>query len=176
MNFKESSNTENYLYPTAFKFSASKIPGVTYHCQSANIPGVSIGMVPINSPKSGRTAKIPSQNLEYQDLSIKFLVDENMSNWLEIYNWVLSMRVVEDWSLVKNLSQRTAPIVANDVQLTDASMVVLTSSNNPVKIFQFHNMFPRELSSVEFNSGSDGREPLTATATFSFEYYTVETP
>jgi hypothetical protein len=37
-------------------------------------------------------------------------------------------------------------------------------------------MFPKELSSLDFDSGTDNPEAMTATAIFAFEYFTVETP
>ena len=55
-------------------------------------------------------------------------------------------------------------------------MFVFSSANNVVRRFKFHNMFPKELSSLDFDSGTDNPEALTATATFAFEYFTVETP
>jgi hypothetical protein len=101
-NFDNSKpQVENYLYPTAFKFTLTRIPGVIYNCQTANIPGVSVAEVTANNPRSGRTLKVPSQNLQFEDLQIKFLVDETMHNWLEIYSWLQALRVVDDWETVR---------------------------------------------------------------------------
>lgn len=174
-NFNSSKpQVENYLYPTSFKFTMTRIPGVIYNCQTANIPGVSVAEVTTNNPRSGRTLKIPSQNLQFEDLQIKFLVDETMHNWLEIYNWLQSLRVVNDWETVTPLVKdvRNSP----NGQLDDGTMFVYSSANNVVRRFKFHNMFPKELSSLDFDSGSDNPEAMTATATIAFEYFTVETP
>ena len=174
-NFDNSKpQVENYLYPTAFKFTLTRIPGVIYNCQTANIPGVSVAEVTANNPRSGRTLKVPSQNLQFEDLQIKFLVDETMHNWLEIYSWLQALRVVDDWETVR-------PFVRNvtrdsEAQLDEGTMLVFSSANNVVRRFKFHNMFPKELSSLDFDSGTDNPEAMTATATFAFEYFTVETP
>jgi len=174
-NFDNSKpQVENYLYPTAFKFNLTRIPGVIYTCQTANIPGVSVTEVVTNNPRSGRTLKVPSQNLQFEDLQIKFLVDETMHNWLEIYNWLQTLRVVDDWETVRPFVKNVTLDAAS--QLDEGTMFVFSSANNAVRKFKFHNMFPKELSSLDFDSGTDNPEAMTATATFAFEYFTVETP
>lgn len=173
-NFSNSKpQSENYLYPTAFKLMLSRVPGVVYSCQTANIPGVSVAEVTANNPRSGRTLKIPSQNLQFEDLQIKFLVDETMTNWLEIYNWLQALRVVDDWETVKPFVKIVTK--DNEAQLGDGTLMVLSSANNIVRTFKFHNLFPKEISSLDFDSGTDNPEAMTATVTFAFEYFTVET-
>jgi hypothetical protein len=163
---------ENYLFPTSFKLMMSRIPGVIYNCQTANIPGVSVTEVSTNNPRSGRTLKLPSQNLAFEDLQIKFLVDETMHNWLEIYNWLQALRVVDDWESVRPFAKNM--IRESGSQLDEGIMFVFSSANNVVRKFKFHNMFPKELSSLDFDSGTDNPEAMTATTTFAFEYFTVE--
>ena len=172
-NFAENRHSENYLYPAAFKLTLSKIPGVVYFCQSVNIPTVTVSEITTNNPKSGRTLKIPSQNLQFGDLTVKFLIEESMNNWLEIYNWMQSLRVVDDWQTMRHFAARST---GNDYQITDGALTVLTSANNPIKVFKLYNIFPKELSAVDFNSGTDGSEAISATAVFALEYFTVETP
>lgn len=164
---------ENYLYPTAFKFTLARIPAVTYHCQSANIPGVSVGTMTANNPRSGRTLKIPSQNLQFEDLQITFLIDEEMRNWLELYSWIQALRVVENWGTMRPF---TTDITTGttEAQLDTGTVSVLSSANNVVKTFRFHNLFPTEVSAIVFNSAGQGAEVMTATAKFAFEFYTVE--
>ena len=81
---------------------------------------------------------------------------------------------MDDWETVR-------PFVRNvtrdsEAQLDEGTMFVFSSANNVVRKFKFHNMFPKELSSLDFDSGTDNPEAMTATATFAFEYFTVETP
>lgn len=172
-NFLSNSHSENYLYPTSFKFTLARLPSVTFHCQSANIPGLSIGIVTSNNPRAGRTLKIPSQNLQFEDLQVTFLVDENMTNWLELYNWMQALRVVDDWNTVRPF---TVDIKSGttEAQLDTGTISILSSANNVVKVFRFHNIFPSELTAISLSASSAATEPITATATFAFEYYTVE--
>jgi hypothetical protein len=172
-NFESSTNSENYLYPTAFKFTIARLPGVTYHCQSANIPGVTVNAMSANNPRSGRTLKIPSQNLQFGDLDISFLIDETMTNWIELYNWMQALRVVNDWETVRPFTPNIATGTL-EAQLDTGTMVVLSSANNAVRTFRFNNMFPVELSSVSFNAAIEGAQTLTATAKFAFEFFTID--
>jgi hypothetical protein len=165
--------SENYLYPTAFKFTLARIPSVTFHCQSANIPGLTIGVLTSNNPRAGRTLKIPSQNLQFEDLQITFLIDETMENWLEIYNWMQALRVVENWNTVRPFVTDITTGTTQS-QLDTGTVSILNSANNVVKTFRFHNLFPSELSSVAFTANAQGTEVLVATVTFPFEYYTID--
>jgi hypothetical protein len=153
---------ENYLYPTSFQLSIARIPDTIYNCQTANVPGITVAEIAKNNPATGRTLKIPSQSLQFEDLQIKFLVDEHMSNWIEIYNWMQNLRVVADWATVQKFPD----------QLSDASLVLYSSANNPIKALRFHNMFPKELSSLEMDATVDNPEAITATVTFAFEFFT----
>jgi len=153
---------ENYLYPTSFQLSIARIPNTVYNCQTANVPGVTVAEIARNNPASGLTLKIPSQNLQFEDLQIKFLIDEQMLNWIEIYNWMQNLRVVADWGTVKPFLD----------QLSDAALVLYSSANNPIKTLRFHNMFPKELSSIEMDATVDNPQAMSATVTFAFEYFT----
>ena len=76
----------NFLSPIGFLFSINKLRGVDYFCQSASIPSISMGA----AVQGTRLNKIPhpGDELNYEDLTIKFLVDENMKNWYQVHDWM----------------------------------------------------------------------------------------
>ncbi len=54
---------------------------------AANVPQVSLsGEAEINTPF--KTFYNAGDTLEYEDLVVKFLVNESLENWEEIYNWI----------------------------------------------------------------------------------------
>ena len=55
-------------------------------CQSASIPEVSIGTRDIQTPVKDYT--IPGDKMTYGDLQLKFLVNEDLDNYYEIYKWL----------------------------------------------------------------------------------------
>ena len=81
----------SYLSPVGFRFSVQKLPAVNYFCQSANIPGISIGQIDLPTPTS--TGYLAGDEVAFEELTISFVIDENMKNWLSIYDWIISLGV-----------------------------------------------------------------------------------
>ncbi len=84
----------NYLSPGGFKFLLDRAPKVSFLCKTASIPEISIGVVERPTP----FVRIPQEgNIQYGTLSLDFLVDEDLNNYLEIHNWIRGMGVPEDF-------------------------------------------------------------------------------
>ena len=79
-------SNQNFLSPVGFKFIIGRTPNVDYFCQSASIPEVSIGARDIQTPVKDYT--IPGDKMTYGDLQLKFLVNEDLDNYYEIYKWL----------------------------------------------------------------------------------------
>ena len=76
----------NFLSPIGFKFTIDRMRGVDFFCQSANIPAMNLG----SADTGTRLNKLrnPGDELMYEDLYLRFLVDENMKNWYQVANWM----------------------------------------------------------------------------------------
>jgi len=151
----------NALLVTEFKFTMQRIPTVTYFCQSANIPAVTVGNIeqetmfsPVNHPGVFR----------FEDLNLTFVVDETMKNWLEIYNWMRSTSNAEDFK----------DFETQDQHLSDATLVITNSAMKGKLVVNFRDCFPKSLSGIDFNSAVTDPEPIVATTTFGFTTYTIE--
>ena len=81
----------SYLSPIGFRFVLSNFPEVNYFCQSANIPGISIGQIDLPTPTS--TGYMSGDEVSFEELTISFVIDENMKNWLSIYDWIIALGV-----------------------------------------------------------------------------------
>ena len=76
----------NFLQPIGFQFSVVRAPKVSFFGNAVNIPGIEVGVT--EQPNYLRTLPIPGDMMEFQDLSLRFLVDENLENYIEIQNWI----------------------------------------------------------------------------------------
>ena len=72
--------------PVGFKFVIGRTPNVDYFCQSASIPEVSIGVREIPTPVKDYV--VPGDKMTFGDLNLRFLVNEDMDNYFEIYKWL----------------------------------------------------------------------------------------
>jgi len=157
----------SFLSPLGFKFQLNNFPEVNYFCQSATLPGISISAIDVATPL--KSIQIAGDEVNFEELTIKFIVDENMKNWLSIYDWIvgLGFPTEEGQAKYKKLSE-TSELT------TDATLTVLTSNMNPQINFVFRDCFPLSLSSVAFDSGGTDIDYVTADVSFRYDVYTVE--
>ena len=155
----------NPLQVTGFRFVIQRLPNVVFFGQGANLPGLTFGSVIQSSPMSA-PIPVPGDSVEFEDLSLKFIVNENIADWLEIYNWILAMAHIKELSL-DDVGDQTSKV-------SDATLFILTSSRNvSIKVF-FRDLFPTNLSGIDFESTVTDLDPPVGQASFKFCYYDVE--
>ena len=157
----------SFLSPIGFRFQLNNFPDVNYFCQAATLPGISIGTIPVPTPL--KQIELSGDEVAFEELTIKFILDENMKNWLSIYDWIVGLGFPtkegqEKYAKLANLSQLT----------TDAILTVLTSNMNAQMHFHFKDAFPLNLSSIAFDSGGTDIEYVTADVSFRYDVYTVQ--
>jgi len=79
----------SFLSPIGFKFQLNNFPEVNYFVQSASLPGISISAIDVPTPL--KAISIAGDEVAFEELSIKFIIDENMKNWLAIYDWIIGL-------------------------------------------------------------------------------------
>jgi hypothetical protein len=160
----------NPLSPNGFNFAISKVPNVTFFCQEANLPGITLGDPAFSTPFA--TAPIPGDHLSYDTLQVKFLIDEQMLNYNVIYNWIVALGFPDSYSqYVTLLAGDTTAYGELAKTYSDATMQILDSNNNAIRTITFTDCFPIALESVTFASTNDGVNYLVGSATFRFTLY-----
>ena len=130
--FDKQPDNQNFLSPLGFRFIIDKLPIVNYFCQSASLPSVSLQETEIPNP----LVRIPLANkANICSLDIRFRVDEDMKNYLEIYNWMTGLGTPEDIKQYKALNETgnrpTGTGKMGNVMkgvFSDGTLVVLTSA------------------------------------------------
>lgn len=159
---KKQPDTDNYLMNNSFKFSLERIPHVTYFCQRASIPTISFNIVEQSTPYGVKVYKAGT-SYDYSDLEISFIVDENMENWLEIYNWMRTLSNAETDSEYIEVEEHSST----------AEIITLTSAYRPNLAVSFKEVFPISLSAIDFDSTISETEPIVANATFRYRSYSI---
>jgi hypothetical protein len=151
----------NPLLPTYYRFSIARLPKVSFFCQSASLPTITMSEVIMPTPfvQISRPSK-----MEFDELSIGFVVDENMGNWLEIYNWMRSVTNVENYDEFR----------PTNTHVSTANLIILNSKKNPKLNVTFNDIYPRSLTSIDFSSSVIDPEPFVATCTFKYRSYEIE--
>lgn len=146
----------NYLQPTKFLLTFPSISDTTFFCQKVNLPGVSVAELPRVTPTADLYT--PGTRISFNSLDIEFSVNENLSSWLVIYNWM------RDNTIDNNFRYKNV----------DASLTVLSNLNNPKLRIKYSNVFPISLGDIEFDTTSSAENHISASASFRFDFYDIE--
>lgn len=141
------------LSPTGFKLTINreKFANTEFFITSFGIPSVTSGEVLTNF--RNRIGYTPGEAITFDTLSLRFAIDEDMTNYTEMFNW---------------LKSNTDTIERHDMILS-----IMSSHNNVNKQFQFKDSFPTSLSGVDFNSQSTDVTYLQADVTFRYNEFVI---
>ena len=76
----------NFLSPTGFQFQLNRAPKVAYFGNSVNIPAMTLGVT--NFPTYLKDIPLPGDKMDFEDFTLRFLVDEDLENYQEIQHWM----------------------------------------------------------------------------------------
>lgn len=166
----------NYLSPLGFRFILDRTPTVNYFAQGAAIPSLTLGNFDEETPLVA--LPYPGDKIRFAPFDITFRVDEDLVNYKEIFDWLNGLGYPESFTQrVDFVAQRTGSNLAgtgdNNVY-SDGSLIIMTSAQNPNVRINFRDMFPIDLSTVQFNTTSQDVNYLEATATFRYSLYTID--
>jgi len=166
----------NPLSPNGFKLSITKLPGVSYFAQEVILPEISLGDIEMLTPIS--KAKIPGEMMTFGDFNFQFIIDEDMTNYTSIYNWMTGLGFPntnqEYIDYIANQTKSTNPLagVYNTSEIakgySDGVLEILSSNNLSVKTVSFTDLFPISLSSLTFQSTVIDITYLVGNATFAY--------
>ena len=172
----------NYMSPLGFKLIITKTPKVDFLCQSANIPQISMGTGV--QPSYLKDIPVPGDKVLYDDLSIRFLVDEKMENYLAIYKWITGLGYPESLGQYDQLRKddiRTDRRIGDDgdpryFEFSDATLQVLGSNYKPSIHVNFKDAFPIALSTLDFDVSQRDYSFFTASVTFKYTIFDITDP
>lgn len=143
---------KNFLSPVGFQFKvdSTKYPNIEYFAVAATLPGISISAV--DTPYRGVNLAFTGDRLSFEDLALRVNVTENMENYIETFNWL------------HNISQ------SNNAEgfKADATLLILSSHNNVTKEIKFKDVFPTNITPVEFDAQVESVEYVQMDVTFAY--------
>ena len=169
--FANQITNRNFLSPAGFNFTITKTPKVSFFCSSASIPEITFDT---NIQSSYlKDIAVPGEKLEYQDLMVRFLVDEDLKNYMAIHNWMTGIGYPE--SLGDFKTETTADDGSRDMnqQFSDGSLSILNSNYRTNAIVKFKDLFPTSLTSLEFDTSVTDIQYFTAQANFKYLVYNI---
>jgi len=178
--YQDQLTNKNFLSPIGFVFLLEKARKTSFLCQKAEIPSITLGKVDI--PTRGMVSIPIEGNVQYGELNIEFIVDEDLRNYMELHNWIRALGVPQGDAVsteaFKN-AHRNPRIPTgqykgyNDYRYSDATLQVLNNNNLVNFDVVFKDVFPVALSTMPFDVTGTDNDYLTATATFEYVLYEV---
>ena len=173
--FNKQIRNRNFLAPVGFKFSLAKEPKVDFFSNSARIPEISLGTA--TQPSYLKDVDIPGDKLTFGDFSLRFIVDEDLVNYMKIHNWMTGLGYPESTKEFKDLTtDPNTSARALDQQFSDGSLHILNSNFRDVAIVKFRDLFPVYLTSLEFEASDTDIQYFTAEVTFKYTIYDIVGP
>lgn len=173
--FSNQIQNRNFLSSVRFKFILNRARKVSFFSNSANVPGITLGTA--LQPNYLKNLDIPGDMMQFDDFELKFMVDENLENYMQIQNWMRGLGFPESLKEIHKL-QSEPPIVDNRESpqmniYSDGTLQVLNSSNRLQFEVIFRDMFPISLSSLEFDATNPDEEYFASTVTFKYTMYNI---
>jgi hypothetical protein len=155
----------NYLQPTGFRviIDRENYPNLEFFAQTISHPDVSLPPPPMPTRRFENVV-FPGDTISYSELSITFIVDEDLAAYKELYNWMESL-TDENFVGQGPRSRRIAPEIPSQA---DISVSILSSHNNQNNRILYKGCTPTSIGALEFTTTSQTVEFITFDVTFGF--------
>ena len=165
----------NFLVPTGFNFILNRAPKVSYFGSSVEIPSMSLGVA--NFANYLKDIPLPGDKMEFSDFNLNFLVDENLENYMEIQHWMRGLGFPESLKEIYDYQKESPDIKQPDKSqlnlYSDGTLTILDSNMRPKFKVIFENMFPYNLTTLEFDARQTDLEYFTAQVSFKYTIYNI---
>jgi len=171
----------NYLRPNAFRFTIKDLPNVAYTCQSANLPALQLGFATQPTPFID-IPRIGDKN-SFGEFTIRFLIAEDMSNYLELFEWLIALGFPNDYTQYKGFTgerlsrfpfYKNARGDTDSFAYSDGTLTILDSNNVPKTNIILKDLFPVSVEALDFDVTSSAVEYFVGIASFKYKSFDIE--
>ena len=165
----------NFLAPTGFKFTLARAPKVAFFSNSANIPGLTLGEA--TQPTYLKDIPTPGDKIVFDDFNVRFLVDEDLRNYMELQNWIRGLGYPETLGEIYDLQDEKKNVdmsQSNTMDIySDGTLTVLGSSQNALFKVNFSDLWPYSLTTLNFDATETDVNYFTADVGFKYTIYNI---
>lgn len=154
-------NTTNFLSPIGYQLSIHKLPNVGFYAQQCNLPGITLP----NAIQSTRFSEVPvaGDKMQWEPFTIDFMIDENMDNYLAVWNWLTEVGFTND----------DTQFVSSDLN-SSGFMQILGADNRVIRTVFFDDLIPTSLRTIQFSSTESDVIYIQGSAEFLYSTYKIE--
>jgi len=159
--------TSNFLQPTNFKvvIEHSKFGNLEFFAQRLIHPGITVQSPDVPYKRISAIA-LPGDTLNFEDLSMDVLVDENMNTYIEVFNLITSM--------VQTTYKSPLEAASAGDQTLDITLTITSSANNVVKTIRYIDCVATSIGTILLEATSETSPVITFPVTFKIGYYEIK--
>lgn len=159
--FSRDVETLNYFSSTRAVLQIVGLESVSFTCTDFPLPGLNLS--PATQATPFTDIPLRGDKLEFNPLTITFLVSAKLENWRAIYEWMIG------------LSAPTQPkeFCEKDLEYTDAVLHLYTAQNNKFAEVVYKHVVPTSLADLELSTQQNENDEISCTATFQYQSYSI---
>lgn len=162
-----STTSVNYLPSNGFRMIVRKIPNMIFHLEKVSLPGLSLKSARTENPFV--STPYPGDHIIYDPLVFSFFLNEDMSNYVELYTWIRQSGFSESHDEYGRIKAQER----DKRDVTEVSIFLLNSKSRPFIEFQYHDAFPVQMSRVDFDNTIETVEPILISCMFEYTTFSV---
>lgn len=156
----------NYFSPLEFKIIIKRLPNVEFFTQRSMIPSISSN--PIVQPTRFNPVYQTPDQVNFSNLDLTFIVDENLNNYTEIFNWMIASTFPENHNQFRRLEETEEGL------FSDISVTIMNSKKNSNIEVYYKNCFPISLSDIQLNTTDQDVTYPEVTTTFQYDTFSIK--
>ena len=147
----------NNAITSNFRISFPKNQQLEFMAMSVNVPTVSLGT--IEQPYQNTRLKLPDNKFEWDDITIEFIMDENLLVYELIKDWISDARQDQpEWQKA----------------IKTINILPLDSNKNIEYSFELQGCFPTNITGWSYTSNSSISEYVTFSVSFAYQHLEIK--
>lgn len=147
----------NQALGTSFKLDIPGLEQFNYFVQETEIPA--LAMAGVNTPFQNYQTNVPSNRIEFSELPVTFLVDEDYSNYMAFYEWFVNISM--------------SPNVVGD-ELKSIVLHNLNSTKAKKFTLEFKGAYPTFLGRIPLSNSVSDTPSITCAVRFRYQYFQIK--
>jgi hypothetical protein len=162
----------NFLQPNGYQLTIyrKRFANLEFFAQRVSHPTLSMNPSLVGFKRTD--AKFVGDTLEFGELTVEVLLDEKMTVYTEIQNWmesIVNTKVTTPSENANGLGNTTI----QDMPEYDIRLSILNSNNNVSNTILYKSCFPMSLGNIDFASSVGVIEYVVLPVTFAYTTFTV---
>lgn len=159
----------NPAFVTNFRLMIPKVRRGVFFCTEVSFPSMTMEPLKVPVPLAP-SLKFFGDKIEHGDLGVKFIVNEDFSNWFEMSDWF--RKSLNYYGYFQDGSQAR---MLNEI-VDSGQILILNNKKAPVARILFDGLMITGLGGMAMNSAVSDTTTLVCDATFQFTSYEIKDP